>query len=162
MRVTREIIEDVVPYAPPEGEAGSGPRVRVLGCPARDKADELALTMFRQIVDPTRFDVQLTSADVLASEVMAAVETNRPAVVCLSLLPPGGLAQTRYLCKRLRARYPELKILVGRWGHREGGGAEHWDLLLSAGADHVSASVLETRDHLAQVASLQPAAPVAA
>jgi len=162
VRATREIIEDVAPYAPPEGEAGSGPRVRVLGCPARDKADELALTMFRQIVDPRRFDVELASADALASEVVAAVETLHPAVICLSLLPPDGLAQTRYLCKRLRARYPDLKILVGRWGHRDQRGAEHWDVLLSAGADHVSASLLETRDHLAQVASLQPAASVAA
>jgi hypothetical protein len=100
----------------------------------------------------------VASADVLTSEVVAMVETSRPAVICLSSLPPAGLAQTRYLCKRLRARYPDVKILVGRWGHRDGG-AEHWDVPLSAGADHVSTSLLESRNYLAQFAALQPAAP---
>jgi hypothetical protein len=76
----------------------------------------VALAMFRQLVDPTRFDVELTSAEVLTSEVVALVETTQPAVICLSLLPPGGLVHARYLCKRLRARYPDVKILVGRWG----------------------------------------------
>jgi hypothetical protein len=31
-------------------------------------------------------------------------------------LPPGGLAHTRYLCKKLRARFLKVKIVVGRWG----------------------------------------------
>ena len=41
---------------------------------------------------------------------------DRPCV-CLAATPPGGLAHTRYLCKRLRARFPDLKILVCRWDH---------------------------------------------
>jgi predicted PurR-regulated permease PerM len=178
VHATAEIIQDLLPReatdmgagaaegtAAPEGAvAPGGPaapepeaRARVLGCPVRDTADELALAMFNQLVDPTRLDVEMTSAEVLTSEVVALVETSRPAVICLSVLPPGGLAQARYLCKRLRARYPKIKILVGRWGYR-GDGEENWDVLLSAGADHVSGSLLETRDHLAAVATLQPAA----
>jgi len=96
------------------------------------------------------------SADVLASEVVAMVEVSCPAVICLSSLPPGGLAQARYFCKRLRARYPDVKILVGRWGE-EDGDAAHWDVLRSAGADHVAGTLLETRDQLDQVAALRPA-----
>jgi predicted PurR-regulated permease PerM len=160
VRATYEILQELAPRDSPETgvpTAVPGTRTRVLGCPVSDKADEVALAMFRQLVDPMRFDVELTSAEVLSSEVVALVETSRPAVICLSALPPGGLAQARYRCKRLRARYPGVKILVGRWGHRDDGGQENWDVLLSAGADHVSGGLLEMRNHLVQIAALQPA-----
>jgi predicted PurR-regulated permease PerM len=157
VRATYEILDELSPV----GEAVALPgdeRTRVLGCPVRDKADEVALAMFGRLLDPARFDIELTSADVLAAEVVALVETTRPSVICLSVLSPGALAPARYLCKRLRARYPEVRILVGRWGAHPGDGQESWDVLLSAGADHVSATMLETRDHAGHFASLRPAA----
>jgi AI-2E family transporter len=157
-RSTLEILEDV---APVEADALSAEsRVRVLGCPARDKADEVVLAMLRRLVDPARYEIEVASADALTSEVVAMVETVRPAVVLLSSLPPGGLAHARYFGKRVRARYPDVKILVGRFG--EEGGPEQWETLRSAGADHVSASLLEARDQLDQVANLQPADSAAA
>jgi hypothetical protein len=163
VRATYEIIQDLAPReAAAPAAAGSQPpeaagsRTRVLGYPVKDKADELALEMFRQLSAPARFEVEVTSAEMLSAEIVAMVETSRPAVVILAALPPGGLAQARYLCKRLRARHPEVRILVGRWGHRDDGAQENWDVLLSTGADHVSRSLLETRNYLDQVASLQP------
>ena len=160
VRTTVEIIQALGPreHAPTDAPAT---RMRVLGCPVRDRADELALAMFGQLVDPSRIELELASTDVLSSEVVALVETVRPAVICLSVLPPGGLAQARYLAKRLRERYPDVKILVGRWGSRQGG-EENWDALRSAGADHVSGSVLETVNYLGQLAALQPATTTAA
>jgi predicted PurR-regulated permease PerM len=170
VRATYEIIQDLPPremsapeVAVPETAASepAAGRTRVLGYPVKDKADELALEMFRQVVPSARFEVELTSAEMLSAEVVAMVETARPAVVVLSALPPGGLAQVRYLCKRLRARHPDVRIVVGRWGHRDDGSRENWDALLSTGADHVSRSLLETRDHLDRIASLQPPASAA-
>jgi predicted PurR-regulated permease PerM len=165
VRATRDIVEDLTPPEPAAVEAASATTpdavVRVLGCPARDRADELALVMFRQLLDPTRFRMEMVSAEVLSSEVVALVETARPDVICVSALPPGGLAQARYLCKRLRARYPDVKILVGRLGAPATGG-ESWDVVLSAGTDHVSASLLEMRDQLSRIAALTPAARTAA
>ena len=160
VRATFEIIQALVPGEPaPTGVRAA--RMRVLGSPVRDRADELALAMFGQLVDPSRIELELASADALSSEVVALVDTVRPAVICLSVLPPGGLAQARYLAKRLRARYPDVKILVGRWGSRQGT-EENWEVLLSAGADHVSGSVLETRNYLDQLAALQPVTTTAA
>jgi hypothetical protein len=161
-RATAEILEEVVLDAPGAAPDGAPGALHVLGCPARDKADEVALAMLRRLVDPGRVDLELASPDVLTSEVMAMVEATRPAALCLSSLPPGGLAQTRYLCKRLRARYPDVKIVVGRWGLRDDLAGEHAEALRSAGADHVSASLLETRDYLAQIAALQLAPAAAA
>ena len=117
--------------------------------------------MFRQLLDPARVEIELASAEVLSSEVLALVETARRDVICVSALPPGGLAQARYLCKRLRARYPDVKILVGRWG-ASAAARESWDVLLAAGADHVSASLLEMRDELSRLAALAPQTRAAA
>jgi len=36
-------------------------------------------------------------------------------IACVSALPPFAVGQSRSLCKRLRARFPELKIMLGLW-----------------------------------------------
>ena len=99
--------EDTAPVLPP--------KVHILGCPAHDEADELALRMLQHVLDPGRFEIEVTRAGLLAAEVLSLVEQSTPTLVCIGLVPPGGFAQTRYLCKRLRARFPTLPIVVGCW-----------------------------------------------
>ena len=41
-------------------------------------------------------------------------------IACVSALPPFAVGQARSLCKRLHARFPELKIVVGLWGFAGG------------------------------------------
>jgi hypothetical protein len=156
LRATRDLVEEAASRRPSPPAANEGTtRVRLLGCPARAEADEVALHMLGALVDPARVEVEILSAAMLSSEILARVERTRPAIVCLAALPPGGLAQARYRCKRLRALQPDLKIVVGRWGAADDGG-ENWDLLRSAGADHVGATLLATRDHVAQLITLAP------
>lgn len=81
----------------------------------RDEADELALQMLQHVLDPERFKLEVARAGLLAAEVLSLVEQNAPTLVCIGLVPPGGFAQTRYLYKRLRARFPTLPIIVGCW-----------------------------------------------
>jgi hypothetical protein len=103
----------------------------------RDEADELGLIMLGHIVDPAYWTIELTSPLLLASEVITLVERTRPAAVCLGALPASGLAaRTRYLSKRLRARFPDLRIIVGRWGLREEDETERRHLEV-AGASYV-------------------------
>jgi hypothetical protein len=128
--------------------SATAPKFRIIGCPARDEADELALVMFRQLLDSTRYEIELISDETLTSEVVSLVGEKSPAVICIATLPPGGLAQTRYLCKRLRARFPNLKIAVGRWGTASG---DNYKILLSAGADKVGTTMIETRDQMVQL-----------
>jgi hypothetical protein len=161
-RSTREVVEDL-DTRPLQDDNGAGPlpRARILGCPARDEVDEIALLMFRQLLDPARFDVALTKTPMLASEVASLVVETNPALICIGAVPPGGLAQARYLCKRLRARFPDLKIVVGRWGFRENT-EETLAHLRSDGVDYVGTSLRETRDEVMrlvqQVTSLTPGA----
>jgi hypothetical protein len=51
----------------------------------------------------------------LASEMLELVAEQEAAAVCISALPPAALAHSRYLCKRLYARFQELPAVVGLW-----------------------------------------------
>jgi hypothetical protein len=93
------------------------------------------------------------SAEALTAEVVAAVEQARPGCLCVAALPPGGLAHTRYLIKRLRARFTEVCIIVGRWGV-DGEGAHDAGPLTAAGATRVGLTLAETRDHILEVLPL--------
>lgn len=166
-RATREILEDLNSLKPESlSEASNSsktativenapvilPKVRILGYPARDEADELALLMFRQLLDSTSYEVEVMSNAVLTSEVAALIGEKSPTMIFIATVPPGGLAQTRYLCKRLRARFPNLKIVVGRWGV----GSEDSNTILLAGADKVGTTMIETRDQIIQLCQISP------
>jgi hypothetical protein len=108
----------------------------------------------RQLLDPTRYTLEIVSAEMLTAEVLSVVEQQHIGLICISALPPGALAPTRYLCKRLRARFPKCKILVGLWGLS----TEEWDkpqaLLREAGADEVGTTLGETRNQVTQWSQL--------
>ena len=126
------------------------PPVRMLACPAHDEADAVALQMLQQVLDPMRFVVECTKSTLLTAEVLSLVEQAAPALVCIGLVPPGGFAQTRYLCKRLRARFPTLPIVVGCWG----GPKDEAEHLARLGLDriaHTSTTLLETRNQIMQL-----------
>jgi hypothetical protein len=140
-----------VPVAPTEDTAAAlPPKVRILACPAHDEADEVALQMVQHVLDPMRFEVEFTKTTLLTAQVLSLVEQTSPEIVCIGLVPPGGFAQTRYLCKRLRARFPALPIVVGCWGGPKDE-AEHLARLGLDSIVHTSTTLLETRNQILQV-----------
>ena len=151
-RATQEIVEDLNHHQLSTGapekdnvESATTPKVWILGCPARDAADRVSLILFQQLLDPNKYQVDLTSQDHLASEVVILAAEKKPQLICISTLPPGGLAHTRYLCKRLRERFPGVKLVVGRWGEMANT-VDDSTSLLAAGADEVGTSLAKTRD----------------
>jgi hypothetical protein len=159
-QATREILDVLAHDAPAPSERDTGDlsvsdpgadtRVRIVGCPARDDADALALEMVRHLLDPARYQMEVGRTGMLTAEVVASIDLHRPALLCIGAVAPGGLSQTRHLCKRLRSQYPELKIVVGRWGLHDEKDADRQQLL-AAGADHVETTVLDTQRTLVQV-----------
>lgn len=127
--------------------SGVMPPPQILGCPAHDEADELGLLMLQQLLDPTRYRLEIISAGMLTAEVLSVVEQQHVGLICITALPPGALAPTRYLCKRLRARFPECKIVVGRWGVNEDSD-QPLALLREAGADEVGTTLRETHNQV--------------
>ena len=158
LRVTREIIEDLgerqATQAREDAAADGAPaktptseKVLVMGFPARDQADGLALEMLAHTLDPNKWQMEILSNDMLVSQMVSLAEERKPAIFCIASLPPGGMSHTRYLCKRLRGQLPDLKIVVGRWGQKAGA-EEIEGVLHEAGADLVATTLLETRDQM--------------
>ncbi len=149
----RELIDEFAPHEsqPASGEAGPGPR-KVLCCPARDEIDELALQMFAHLLRAQGREAEVLSSKMLTAEVLVKAREHCPGVAVVASVPPGGLSQTRYLCKRLKAADPEGKVVVGRWGPRDNYDRVR-ERLRAAGADAFGTTLAETR---AEVLSLLP------
>jgi predicted PurR-regulated permease PerM len=158
----RELVEEIGsaqaelqarPATEPEAAAAPAPaKLMILGCAARDASDETALEMLHRILDPAICQMEIVSTDRLVSEVVELVAEERPSLVCIASLPPGGLAHTRLLCKRLRSRYGGLKIVVGRWG-LQNNIERNRDQLMTAGADHFATTL---HDSCTQIVQLGP------
>jgi AI-2E family transporter len=166
MQATRAVVEDLgihqpqslstaLTSAPVREPSTATPPSQLLGCPAYDAADELALLMLQQLLDPTRHAMTIISADMLTAEVLAVVEQQHIQLVCIAALPPGAFAPIRYLCKRLRARFPDCKIVVGRWGLQEESDKAQV-LLREAGVDEVATTIRETHNQVSQLSQLVP------
>ncbi len=157
LRSLREMADDIVPATTPKPPHPS--RVRILACPSFDGSDVLALEMLQKLINPERWEMEIVRPDALASEVVERAVSENYTVICIGSIPPGGSAHTRYLCKRLRSRLPNVKIVVGRWGRKSND--ENQRQLIEAGADGVDATLLDTRNQLNTWLPVlaQPAAP---
>ncbi len=126
------------------------PRGHIVGVPARTLGDQVALEMLSQLFDPLTCDVEQLSTATLVSEVVMAVQQGVPDLVCITALPPGGFSQTRYLCKRVRAQFPEVRIVVMRPGVPADAEKSN-QRLFEAGATAVVTSVTEARTQATQL-----------
>jgi predicted PurR-regulated permease PerM len=130
-RVTGEILDEVegvadqAPNSPTSDSAVMGPagngsasksRCEVVGVPASDVADKLALRMLAQILVPSGCRLDILATDQSPLELADKIAEMEPRLVVLSHLPPIGRTSARYVVRRLRARFPQLPLLVGRWG----------------------------------------------
>lgn len=132
-------------------------KVHVLACPSHHYADEITLNVLAEVLACRGLVAHVMSTRALTSDIETAIERNRPDFVVIGVMPPGGLPQTRYLCRRLRKRFPELHILVTYWGR-----PRNFDRLLvrlrRAGASYVLTSLEQTT---AQISAMLPGSPAA-
>jgi predicted PurR-regulated permease PerM/CheY-like chemotaxis protein len=173
-QATRDVLDDLVfrqqqisrLASVPVGEEAPAekPTVVALGFPAHDEGDELALRMLGLLLEPSGCRLEVFSPRSLAAELLRRVGEEQPAFVVLAALAPGGLGQSRNVCKRLRAQYADLKVVAVRWGADDDPQRVR-DSLRQAGADEVARSLEEARDKLVplvQVAAHGPAARASA
>jgi len=151
IRGAREVAGELADLREPPTVANTGARVRVLIVPARDEAEHVAADILAGTLDATRWEVRVPGDEMLASELIAAVEEFKPAVVVLVTLPPGGLSHCRYLVNRLKSKCPGVKVVVGRWGHhneeKPGTDAKH----NIKGVDGVGHNLTETQTRLTEM-----------
>jgi AI-2E family transporter len=151
VQATRDVLDvlaqDTAAPAVPETTAAG---ITLLGYPARDEADAVALEMVRRLLRPLGYRMEVSAPAMLTAEVVTWVEQHRAGLLCIGTVAPGGLSQARLLCKRLRSQYPALKIVVGRFGLHDEMEADRLHLL-AAGADHVESTVADTQRTLLQL-----------
>ena len=158
--ILAQVDQKVQEEAPPTpGSAANGrdvAPVSVLGCPAHHEVEEISLNMLGSLLKSSHCRLEIVSTKALPVEVEDRVSAERPALVFIAILPPGGLIQARYLCRRLRRRFKRLPIVVGYWGE-----VVNFDRLLmslrAAGASYVTTSLLQTRSQILALVEPAPA-----
>ena len=92
-----------------------GCTVNVVCLPAHDEADDIVAMMFAQLLEFRGYCAFAQSVTKLASELVDAVEAKGAHAVVVSAMPPAAVAHSRYLCKRLHARFPDINMVIGLW-----------------------------------------------
>jgi len=103
------------------GESGghrAAGRGRVLCVPARDENDELAGMMLAQLLSSTSLEAVAIPASGF-DDIMGTAISDKPDMVILSSMPPHAIARAHRIFRLLRARNPQLRILVGLWSYAE-------------------------------------------
>ena len=140
-------IIDAIGKPEPDAADPTGRRPRVLAVTSHHRAEELTLHMLAQALRGSGCDVDVVSSRALPMEIEGRIDRDRPDLVFVAVMPPGGLVQARYLCRRLGKRFAGLRIIVGYWGK-----TRDFDRLLvrtrSAGASYVTTSIAQTRSQI--------------
>ena len=117
VRTIRALV-DTAPDAPrdsralaPVGESERSSALhRIVGVSARTVTDETIWEMLAQLFDPQKVQLESVGSSYLSSDLTSGepggVSPDAPDLVCVISVPPGGLAQARYICRRLRAKLP--------------------------------------------------------
>ncbi len=131
----------------------NSPQIRVLCLPAHDEADEIAGMMLAQLLEMGGCTVQAVSVTALVSEMVDLVEQHKADVVCISATPPAASMHARYLCKRLRGRFPEANLVVGLWNAK--GDLNHAKARIGCGAAaHVVGTLEDAQEQVRQMIQL--------
>lgn len=81
---------------------------------ARDEADHVAALVLARMLEAPEFNPQLTAYP-RPAETLEQIEAKACKVVCISAVPPHAAAHAGQLCKRLKHRFPEVKVMVALW-----------------------------------------------
>jgi predicted PurR-regulated permease PerM len=162
----RLLVQDIAPRAKEiiTGENGSRHRVknhvhenphaaeaRVLSLPAYGDADEIAALMLAQLLESRGTHARVVSADALASERLEQASGEKIEVVSVVTLAADGFVHARYLCKRLREQFPDLRIVATILVYDGAGDVRKREL--AASANEIAGSLSEAAK---QIQSLVP------
>jgi predicted PurR-regulated permease PerM len=123
---------------------------------AHDEADHVAGQALARVLAPPEFTPRVLPFPLLAAEAIDKIAEQACKVVCISAVPPRASTHAAYLCKRLKQRFPDLKIMVALWSMEENERGQA--RLREAGADQVATRL---PDAVAKLRELQPYKPQA-
>jgi hypothetical protein len=139
---TRRIVEELAPEEANGEQPACGHACIV---PASDQADELAAAMLARLVP----GAQYCSSQSLASETLEHIGAEGCSLVCICAVPPDAASHAAYVARRVKKRFPKLRILVALCTAETVDKAK--PRLLAAGVDDVVTSLAEARGYIRQV-----------
>lgn len=145
-----DILEAVSPAPPVADEPG----IRVCCVPAKAHRDQLAGEMLVQLLSQLDCPARSAVTGMTLGELVAWIRAQKADAVCVSGVAPTTLIHVRYLCSKLRAAFPTVKIIAGLWG-RGGVTPEMVETVRDSGADEV---VTTLADAIVRVRTETPAA----
>jgi hypothetical protein len=89
---------------------------RVLCIPAHDQADEIAAAMLSQLLDQHGCIALTFPGGPGLEEMLDLIAPGKGDLICISALPPYAFAPARGACRRIRAHFPGVPLIVGIWG----------------------------------------------
>ncbi len=165
----RDIIEDLALRSPDDasvtpavssskGSEIAERRYNVYCLGARAERDQLASGMLAHLLQQAGCEGHVARAAWNPAEFMKFARENPVDAICISVVAPSTVIHARYLCRKIRGQFPEMKILVGLWA----AGIESGDLrqqLRDSGADEMVVSLADAVEHITKNWSGRPKSP---
>lgn len=153
LRFISDVLDDLSLATSSEVQDESmGPRI--IGVKTDNKVDVLVLRMLSILLEPSHLQLKIVTESETPLKLAERIGDFDPQLVVLSHLPPGGFSTARYLVRRLRARFEQLPILVGRWGELSDF-ATVSSRLLELGATKVVSQLSDATDAILKQFSLE-------
>ncbi len=135
---------------------------RILCVPAHDRADEVTAAMVSQLLEREGYaTISFPLFELSPTEWLEMIEAGPGDIVCISSLPPYAFSPARTLCRQIRERFPQLKIVVCVWGF--GGDTQKAMARFErTPPDRISTSLADAVKQVGELAHPSPESPVAA
>jgi hypothetical protein len=96
--------------------AWHAPRSRVLCIPGRGPLDALALVILLQLLGKHGFSARALPHEAVSRASIDTLDANDVGIVCILYVDLEGMpSHLRYLIRRIRARLPNVAVVVGLW-----------------------------------------------
>jgi hypothetical protein len=129
---------------------------RVLCLPAVDRADEITAVMLAHALQLSGITALVLPRADLPGDSFANLTVEADDVICICALAPFALMSARTLSKRMRARFPRQRILVGLWSRS--GEVEDFEERLAKAFDVEVVTTLGAAMERLTASGLEPAA----
>jgi len=123
---------------------------------AHDEADYVAALVLARMLEAPEFSPQTISHPLLTAETLDELERKVCKLVCISAVPPHAAAHAGHLCKRLKSRLPDIRVVVALWTDEASDKLKA--RLADAGVDHVVGRLPEAIDKLRELQQYKPQA----
>jgi predicted PurR-regulated permease PerM/GAF domain-containing protein len=135
------------------------PGTPVLCIAGRGAHDGAAGSMLSHMLDQRGIGARTAPASAVSPEMIGKLELSGIEVVFISYFHPAPQVYARYICRRLRRRAPDLKVILGCWNlPSEAGSLEA--LATNLGADAVVTSICDAVRRIEAAAATVAAAPM--